>query len=111
MTTASKIYTMVYKMVIFYENNKSIQIKRFLSKSTRVPHAKFYICKKVIFFENFDYRATLKGKLKCSIKTDILLTHAGHASSLMVGPIIQPEVGEIIEFLPNKEVGPIISLI
>ena len=47
-------------MVIFYENNKSIQIKRFLSKSTRVPHAKFYICKKVIFFENFYYRATLK---------------------------------------------------
>ena len=47
-------------MVIFDENNKSIQIKRFLSKSTRVPHAKFYICKKVIFFENFDYRATLK---------------------------------------------------
>ena len=59
MTTASKIYTMVYKMVIFDENNKSIQIKRFLSKSTRVSHAKFYICKKVIFFENFDYRATL----------------------------------------------------
>ena len=59
MTTASKIYTMVYKMVIFDENNKSIQIKPFLSKSTRVPHAKFYICKKVIFFENFDYRATL----------------------------------------------------
>ena len=24
-----------------------------------VPHAKFYICKKVFFFENFDYRATL----------------------------------------------------
>ena len=47
-------------MVIFYENNKSIQIKRFLSKSTRVLHAKFYICKKVIFFENFDYRATLR---------------------------------------------------
>ena len=46
-------------MVIFDENNKSIQIKRFLSKSTRVPHAKFYICKKVFFFENFDYRATL----------------------------------------------------
>ena len=46
-------------MVIFDENNKSIQIKRFLSKSTRVPHAKFYICKKVIFFETFDYRATL----------------------------------------------------
>ena len=46
-------------MVIFHENNKSVQIKRFLSKSTRVPHAKFYICKKVIFFENFDYRATL----------------------------------------------------
>ena len=61
MATASKIYTMVYKMVIFDENNKSNQIKRFLSKSTRVPHAKFYICKKVIFFENFDYRATLKG--------------------------------------------------
>ena len=59
MTTASKIFTMVYKMVIFDENNKSIQIKRFLSKGTRVPHAKFYICKKVIFFENFDYRATL----------------------------------------------------
>ena len=39
--------------------------------------------------------ATLKGKLKYSIKTDILLTHAGHASSLMVGPIIQPEVGPI----------------
>ena len=49
MTTASKIYTMVYKMVIFDENNKSIQIKRFLSKSTRVPHAQFYICKKVFF--------------------------------------------------------------
>ena len=46
-------------MVIFDENNKSIQIKRFVSKSTRVAHAKFYICKKVIFFENFDYRATL----------------------------------------------------
>ena len=59
MTTASKIYTMVYKMVIFDENNKSIQIKRILSKSTTVPHAKFYICKKVFFFENFDYRATL----------------------------------------------------
>ena len=59
MTTASKIYTMVYKMVIFDDNNKSIQIKRFLSNSSRVPHAKFYICKKVIFFENFDYRATL----------------------------------------------------
>ena len=29
--------------------------------------------------------ATLKGKLKYSIKTDILLTHAGHASSLIVG--------------------------
>ena len=43
MTTASKISTMVYKMVIFDENNKSIQIKRFLSKRTRVPHAKFYI--------------------------------------------------------------------
>ena len=49
MTTASKIYTMVYKMVIFDENNKSI------------PHAKFYICKKVFFFENFDYRAALSG--------------------------------------------------
>ena len=46
-------------MVICDKNNKSIQIKRFLSKSTRVPHAKFYICKKVFFFENFDYRATL----------------------------------------------------
>ena len=46
-------------MVIFDENNKSNQIKCFLSKSTSVPHAKFYICKKVIFFENFDYRATL----------------------------------------------------
>ena len=34
--------------------------------------------------------ATLKGKLKYSNKTDILLTHAGHTSSLMVGPIIQP---------------------
>ena len=65
MTTASKIYTMVYKMVIFDENNKSIQIKRFLSKSRRVPHAKFYICK-VIFFENFDYRATLIGSQICS---------------------------------------------
>ena len=50
-------------MVIFDENNKSIQIKRFLIKSTRVPHAKFYICKKVIFFENFDYRATLRSLL------------------------------------------------
>ena len=59
MTMASKIHTMVYKMVIFYENNNSIQIKRFLSKSTRVPNAKFYICKKVFFSENFDYRATL----------------------------------------------------
>ena len=49
-------------MVIFDENNKSIQIKRFLSKSTRVPHAKFYICKKVIFFENFDYRVTLNSR-------------------------------------------------
>ena len=38
-------------MVIFDENNKSIQIKLFLSKSTRVPHAKLYICKKVIFFD------------------------------------------------------------
>ena len=66
MTTASKIYTMVYKMVIFDENNKSIQIKRFLRKSTRVPHAKFYICKKVIFFENFDYRATLR-QYQCHI--------------------------------------------
>ena len=40
--------------------------------------------------------ATLKGKLKYSIKTGILLTHAGHASLLMVGPIIQPEMGPII---------------
>ena len=40
--------------------------------------------------------ATLKGKLKYSIKTDILLTHAGHALSLMVGPIIEPDVGPII---------------
>ena len=63
MTTASKIYTMVYKMVIFDENNKSIQMKRFLSKSTRVPHANYYICKKVIFLDNFDYRATLTGVL------------------------------------------------
>ena len=37
-----------------------------------------------------------KGKLKYSIKTDILFTHSGHTSSLMVGPIIQPEVGPII---------------
>ena len=57
-------------MVIFDENNKSIQIKRFLSKSTRVPHAKFYICKKVIFFENFDYRATLNKLLHCLHKAD-----------------------------------------
>ena len=60
-------------MVIFDENNKSIQIKRFLSKSTRVPHAKFYICKKVFFFENFDYRATLSLKfenLKKKAKAD-----------------------------------------
>ena len=49
---------------------------------------------------------TLKGKLKYSIKTDILLTHAGHASSLIVGSIIQPEVGPIIS--PRQEVGPII---
>ena len=35
-------------------------MKRFLSKSTRVAHAKFYICKRVICFESFDYRATLK---------------------------------------------------
>ena len=40
------------------------------------------------------------------MKIDILLTHAGHASSLIVGPIIQPEVGPIIS--PYKEVGPII---
>ena len=51
--------------------------------------------------------ATLKRKLKYSIKTDILLTHAGHVLSLMVGPIIQPEVGPIIS--SRKEVGPIIS--
>ena len=50
--------------------------------------------------------ATLKGKLKYSIKTDILLTHAGNASSLIVGPIIQPEVGPIIS--PRQEVGPTI---
>ena len=68
-------------MVIFDENNKSIQIKRFLSKSTRVPHAKFYICKKVIFFENFDYRATLRKVLiliKCNMQiryTHILSMH------------------------------------
>ena len=49
-------------MVIFDENNKSIQIKRSFSKSTTVPHAKFYIRKKVIFFENFDYQATIMGK-------------------------------------------------
>ena len=43
-----------------------------------------------------------------TIKTDILLTHAGHASLLivLVGPIIQPEVGPIIS--PRQEVGPII---
>ena len=51
--------------------------------------------------------STLKGKLKYSIKTDILLTHVGHASSLIVGPIIQQEVGPIIS--PRQEVGPIIS--
>ena len=47
--------------------------------------------------------AKLKGKLKYSIKTDILLTHAGHASLLMVGPIIsaRQEVGPIIFLLPN----------
>ena len=45
--------------------------------------------------------ATLKGKLKYSIKIDILLTHAGHASSLMVGPIIQSDVGPIIFLLQN----------
>ena len=50
--------------------------------------------------------ATLKGKLKYGIKTDILLTHAGHASSLMLGPIIQPEVEPKIS--PRQEVGPII---
>ena len=72
MTTASKIYTMVYKMVIFDETNKSIQIKRFLNKSTRVPHAKFYICKKVFFFENFDYRATLICSLMTSFYRSIL---------------------------------------
>ena len=47
--------------------------------------------------------ATLKGKLKYSNKTDILLTHAGHTSSLMVGPIISPKHS------PKQEVGPIIS--
>ena len=57
-------------MVIFDENNKSIQIKRFLSKSTRVPHAKFYICKKVQF-ENFAYRATLKAQ--CHFLSDVIL--------------------------------------
>ena len=51
--------------------------------------------------------ATLKEKLKYNITTDILLTHAGQASSLMVGPIIQPEVGPLIS--PRQEVGPIIS--
>ena len=55
--------------------------------------------------------ATLKGELKYSIKTDILLTHAGHVSSRMggggEGAIIQPEVGPIIS--PKQEVGPIIS--
>ena len=71
MTTASKIYTMVYKMVIFDENNQSIQIKRFSSESTRVPHAKFYICKKVIFFENFDYRVTLKARAETNRILDL----------------------------------------
>ena len=61
MTTASKIYTMVYKMVIFDENNKSIQIRRFLSKSTR-SHMQNFIFAKKFFFENFDYRATLRIK-------------------------------------------------
>ena len=60
-------------MVIFDENNKSIQIKRFLSKSTRVPHANFYICKKVIFFENFDYRATLKLRKHLEMNREFLL--------------------------------------
>ena len=58
-------------MVIFDENNKSIQIKRFLSQSTRVPHAEFYVCKKVIFFENFDYRATLTDDDKMSLAFEI----------------------------------------
>ena len=45
----------------------------------------------------------LKGKLKYSFKTDILSTHAGHASLLMVGPIIsaRQEVGPIIFGLQN----------
>ena len=51
--------------------------------------------------------ATLKGNLKYGIRTDILLTHAGHVLSLMVGPIIQPEVRPIIS--PRQEMGPITS--
>ena len=53
MTTASKIYTMVYKMVIFDENNKSIQIKRFLSKNTKGPTCKILYLQKSYFFRKF----------------------------------------------------------
>ena len=36
-------------MVIFDENNKSIQVKRFLSKSTRVHMQNFIFAKKLFF--------------------------------------------------------------
>ena len=58
MTTASKIYTMVYKMVIFDENNKSIQIKRFFKQKYKGPTCKILYLQKSFFFY-FDYRATL----------------------------------------------------
>ena len=62
MTTASKIYIMVYKMVIFDENNKSIQIKRFFKQKYKGPTCKILYLQKSFFFENFDHRATLSDR-------------------------------------------------
>ena len=46
----------------FEENKQCIQIKYALSKSKRVVHAKFYVCKKLYFFSKFDHRTTLTSK-------------------------------------------------
>ena len=84
-------------MVIFDENNKSIQIKRLLSKSTRVPNAKFYICKKVIFFDNFDYRATLKDlQMK-----EFLPTPDVHALPIKDLTFLIPRI--LVQYLPAYE--------